>query len=60
MERQFVFCSWEKLQQDWKVILSDCVCMIFLNMIVEPLIAVIADSTSPKYRGTIQVFMHLV
>ena len=27
--------------------------MIFLNMIVAPLVAVIADRTSPKYRGTI-------
>lgn len=37
----------------WQVVLSDSVYMIFLNMIVAPLIAVIADRTSPKYRGTI-------
>lgn len=44
---------WGKSVTAWQVILSDCVYMIFLNMIVAPLIAVIADRTSPKYRGTI-------
>lgn len=44
---------WGKSVTAWQVVLSDCVYMIFLNMIVAPLIAVIADRTSPKYRGTI-------
>lgn len=44
---------WGKSVTAWQVILSDSVYMIFLNMIVAPLIAVIADRTSPKYRGTI-------
>lgn len=44
---------WGKASTGLEVILSDCVYMIFLNMIVAPLIAVIADATSPKYRGTI-------
>ncbi|HJE45891.1 MFS transporter [Levilactobacillus namurensis] len=44
---------WGKSVTAWQVILSDSIYMIFLNMIVAPLIAVIADRTSPKYRGTI-------
>ncbi|RBP99742.1 MFS transporter [Bifidobacterium xylocopae] len=44
---------WAQCTQVWQVVLSDSVYMIFLNMIVAPLIAVIADRTSPKYRGTI-------
>lgn len=48
-----VILFWGKANTGLEVILSDCVYMIFLNMIVAPLIAVIADETSPKYRGTI-------
>lgn len=44
---------WGLCTAPWQIILSDSVYMIFLNMIVAPLIAVIADRTSPKYRGTI-------
>ena len=48
-----VILFWGKCTTIWQVVLSDSVYMIFLNMIVAPLIAVIADRTSPKYRGTI-------
>ncbi|MFC6260804.1 MFS transporter [Levilactobacillus fujinensis] len=48
-----VILFWGKCTAIWQVVLSDSVYMIFLNMIVAPLIAVIADRTSPKYRGTI-------
>lgn len=44
---------WGQCSAVWQVVLSDSVYMIFLNMIVAPLIAVIADRTAPKYRGTI-------
>jgi MFS family permease len=44
---------WGQCTEIWQVVLSDCVYMIFLNMIVAPLIAFIADRTAPKYRGTI-------
>ena len=44
---------WGMCTTVWQEVLADCVYMIFLNMIVAPLIAVIADRTSPKYRGTI-------
>ncbi|MFT8994412.1 MFS transporter [Lentilactobacillus hilgardii] len=44
---------WGLCTAPWQIVLSDCVYMVFLNMIVAPLIAVIADRTSPKYRGTI-------
>lgn len=44
---------WAQCTAIWQVVLSDAVYMIFLNMIVAPLIAVIADRTAPKYRGTI-------
>lgn len=44
---------WGRVTTATGVVISDCVYMIFLNMIVAPLIAVIADQTSPKYRGRI-------
>ena len=44
---------WGMCTTVWQEVLADCVYMIFLNMIVAPLVAVIADRTSPKYRGTI-------
>ncbi|PLS31851.1 MFS transporter [Bifidobacterium margollesii] len=44
--------AWAHCTEVWHVVLADSVYMIFLNMIVAPLIAVIADRTAPKYRGT--------
>lgn len=44
---------WAQCTQVWQIVLADSVYMIFLNMICAPLIAVISDRTSPKYRGTI-------
>lgn len=44
--------AWSRCTEIWHVVLADSVYMIFLNMIVAPLIAVIADRTSPKFRGT--------
>lgn len=48
-----VIIFWGMCTTVWEEVLADCVYMIFLNMIVAPLVAVIADRTSPKYRGTI-------
>lgn len=48
-----VIVFWGQCTTVWQEVLADCAYMIFLNMIVAPLIAVIADRTAPKYRGTI-------